>query len=358
MDKRQNRPIVIKINGKTSLLQGNTSEQELGKESGRNKTEVLPKKQPDGESKENAAKMKNDAESQTAAAREEPFHWVLPENKEGYDFSAPPEKNIRVKSVLKKMPLHSKTFFKHDQSGKRAFLSALFIIFAAILVGTGFGLAMLHMVASDQKQEAKTVSNPVENVEENGQAGIVTDKTVYVIQGGVFSTEAAAGNTVKMAAERGVPAGMLKMEGRYFIFIGVADSMDGAKTLGNYFAGKGIDSYAKEMNFHIDAKTGLKKEEIAFLEEASVLFDRLAAASAGGIISGTVSADTDPSLAELLDRWNKINENDISRPELKEIKRELDLAVKKLSSHHDGSERLISVQQHLVNALVFYQKLS
>ncbi|MFS8630631.1 MAG: hypothetical protein LOD92_05685, partial [Bacillales bacterium] len=147
MDKRQNRPIVIKINGKTSLLQGNTSEQELGKESGRNKTEVLPKKQPDGESKENAAKMKNDAESQTAAAREEPFHWVLPENKEGYDFSAPPEKNIRVKSVLKKMPLHSKTFFKHDQSGKRAFLSALFIIFAAILVGTGFGLAMLHMVA-------------------------------------------------------------------------------------------------------------------------------------------------------------------------------------------------------------------
>lgn len=363
MDKRQNRSIIIKINGKTSFVKEHTSENHQNQLKDADKCKACAPREKkhsvakSGE-KEDPEKIKEDAASQTAAAQEEPFRWILPENTGEQEFIAPVKKNKSAKTVLRKRPLQLKSLFKHHSSGKRSILSALFIILVAVLVGTAFGLTMLHMVTSE-KQGTGTVSEPVfKETHENGNTGKFLDITVYVIQGGVFSTEEAAENSVNSLWEKGAPAGMIKMEDRYFVFIGIADNMDRAKKLGNYFAGKGIDSYAKEIIFYIDEHNSLKNEEIAFLQEALALINRLASVSATGIMTGNVSEDTNQPLSEQVNRWNKINGHPISRAELKEMKRELEQAVKKWSSLKDGGENLISIQQHLLNSLAFLQKLS
>lgn len=361
MDKQRNRTIVIKINGKDRPLKKPVNQPGLKTDGKRPENQAKQELSLKKEKKD--VKIEKEAADQAAATREEAFEWILPENQRFQTIFAARKKKTQSKKNIRKTGKATKTSFNNSAQNRKMVMSVLFITLFAILVGTGFGLIMLNMVKSDQKPGTETVSSESPGFAENPAGSNpkkAFSKTVYVVQGGVFTTETAAENSRAPAMEKGLPTATIEMDNKFFLFLGVADSLDEAKLFGARLQKEGINFYAKEMIFHFSENAGLYPEETAFLKEASSLFDTLAAASITGLREGIIPAESKGKLSSQINNWEKSSESNIQKAELKTIKKELDAAVKKISSYEKegGEKHLVGVQQHLLHVLSCFQQLS
>ncbi|WML47380.1 hypothetical protein RCG23_18230 [Neobacillus sp. PS3-34] len=177
---------------------------------------------------------------------------------------------------------------------KSVFFAALF----AVLLGTSFGIVMLKLVITDKAGPApgnvvETITKPVQqDPTEKASSSTIGPLTTYIIQEGVYSTKQSALGVAASAEEKGVSAQVTEINGKAYLFLGAADSLDNAKKLGSTYQTLGFTVYAKPFSV---AEKELKKisgEEKSFFEKAISLFNGLSASSTAAITDHSLSKDT------------------------------------------------------------------
>lgn len=192
------------------------------------------------------------AKEEVAAANEEgEFEWVLPKPSQYYreerrkpimsmgelrQNSNPPNNSIYVSSKQKNNnPFPFKTF--------------LLAIISALVIGTSFGLMVLHLFTDNQQIPTSGTNQPIEvgTTDETdrkedpvGNADSVTIATVselsvFLVQGGVYSTADAVTPILEQMKGKGLAGIVLNQEGKYYLFLGIGSSDQAAKTIRTSF---------------------------------------------------------------------------------------------------------------------------
>lgn len=158
--------------------------------------------------------------------------------------------------------------------------TGILIIFAALLTGSVFGLLMMSAVP-DQKsaKQVQASGTPSEqaapSAEEPAEKGIVaTEKNIslFVLQGGLYSTKSAAEEAAAASEER---AAVLSTEKQYSMIYGVFFSKPEADQAEQQLEADGTAAYVKETKVTVSSEEekALKKaaEDQQLEEAASIL---------------------------------------------------------------------------------------
>lgn len=332
MDKpKNNQTISIKINGDGRSILKNTEE------------EIT--------SQQFAATLESDDEDE--------FKWIFPdEDDEEIKAYTPPKKtNTSPNSLYKEF---KRSLQKPGRN--RVLPSIFFTTILAILIGTSFGIMMWRMVIVDSAIEVDTtqVVNQQPETEEVTGADLAQIELPAImspiIQGGVFSTKEAAHNEADVLSQKGVPVKVIEMDGKTYLFLGLADNLANAKIIGAQLQNKGVEIYAKEAYFGGGTVTSLQAEERKLLELIPAIYENLVAASASLAISKTIPSTIQSTLTTQLAEWNKIAEDRITIETIQQLKRELDYAFAKINTFQQTAEQklVVEIQEHLLNYLALY----
>ncbi len=187
--------------------------------------------------------------NEIAASNEErEFEWILPKPNQNKQY----DKTDSIKTLddfrNNKNPLIEPIFVPNKQKKKNyktsLIKSFLLAIISAIVIGTSFGLMILQLFAGSQQpmkngihhiekvaipNESDLLEEPLENDE--GPAGIVTVSplNVYLVQGGLFSTEAAITPILNQIKSKGLSGTIVNQDGMYYLFLGIGSTAEAAK---------------------------------------------------------------------------------------------------------------------------------
>lgn len=355
---KSGRTITIKINGEKrpfleeSAEQHDEQDQEI--KAGDNAADGASLKGPD----ESAAS----AEPTDSAV--ERFEWILPEPSESIQVD-----RIEVNQEFihkEKKGKASSAFKKLKPKNHQAFKSLLFAVLFAVIVGTSFGILMLKLVVQDHGQQ-QAVEKPAAPVSApNGkavqQAAVVTKPpmNLFVVQKGVFSTGEGAREFSKRLKTNGLPADSLEISGKYYLFLGVTDSMTDAKSLGNYYKQNGTaEVYPKNLSIPEKKLNNIGNDEKAVLESTARIFPVLANAAANGLIKGVIPSETLKAVASKEAGITKIDNKKLQNEKIKVLKKEITAADELIHSFQKNIDKtaLIQAQQHLLTFLSVYHSI-
>ncbi|WP_077214128.1 hypothetical protein [Bacillus dakarensis] len=359
MDKPKDfKTITIKINGKQRSLQEpslNDIEQETRK---REEKTVIPDD-----------RIEELSQKETAAAEEakdDAFDWILPEEVERFEEKNDFKSGSKPKKESKKIGMKGAAAVFKKSNKKGVIPSIFFTVFFAVLLGTTFGVMLLKMVISDGVVEMATA----EPTEETPVTDVTTPSgniamdipalTAYMVQGGVFSTPESAAQEAAVMSEKGVPTKVLQIEGKNYIYLGLADNLESAKAIGQERKNSGVvvDAFAKEVVFSGSNLTNLNDSEKKLLEQAPLIYEAILAASTNASSSNSISNEDMDNIAKLSSSWQEIK--GVEKEELAQLKKEMDGAISGVNAYREGSKAsdLVSIQQHLLNFLAVYHTLS
>ncbi|WP_338750435.1 hypothetical protein [Bacillus sp. FJAT-52991] len=179
----------------------------------------------------------------TESKKEEEFQWVFPDEAEKK------EEAVSLKASL-----------NQQHARKRVIGKLLFIIISAILIGLLFGYTMVKIVT--QKEEAPPqamLKEPKKKQESVAPAAPATSSLLppieaSIVQGGVFSTKAAAEKAMKRVKEEGLKAGIVRKDEQFILVLGVSAQLTTAKELGETYRANVADVYAKTINIPSSTK--------------------------------------------------------------------------------------------------------
>lgn len=345
------KTITIKINGKESPIQ------EEQKQTPKNQEADIPVQE-----KKPLHAVEKATEQETAAAQEaqeeDEFEWILPEIEDEDELK---EYTIMTQSKKKKGKGYKGSSLKGPRK-KGVLPSIILTIFLAVLLGGSLGVLMLKMVISDSANEPSTgpitEETPSKETNETGQASLeLPSITAYVIQAGVFSTPENADGEAQSMATKGVPTKVIGIDNNSYIYVGLADNIENAKSLGTQIQGKGVETFAKEVAFGGATLSELQDSEKNILEQAPSLFQSLSEIITTASLSNSLPSERLDSLNGELEKWNGIKaaENE----QVKQIKAELDGAAENIKSYGEKNDAtlLINAQQHLLNFIGVYNQL-
>jgi len=294
------------------------------------------------------------------AQDEDEFDWILPEledTEEWIEYKIPNKKKVSKGKSYQPFSNGKKT------SNKKSMLPSVFLtVFLAVVIGSSFGILLLKMVISDKILEVdKSPAVEEPNSEQAAGADVTSLElpaiTGYIIQGGVFSNVEAATSESATITNLGIPTKIIKMDEKAYFFVGIADNLPNAKSIGEKLKGIGIETYAKESSFGGGTIQKLNDSEKKLLEQAPDFYQTLANISATASLSSAIPADAVASLTTQFETWNGIK--GIENKALQELKTELEQAVVAINSYSDEKDAklLTKIQQHLLNFLAIYHAL-
>ncbi|MFP5114410.1 SPOR domain-containing protein [Bacillaceae bacterium C204] len=348
--------IKIKLNGETPPHQ----EIPLKKEDEAN-NDVIPKVIKIN--RENT-ESESDVFSETAAAQEsvdESFDWIIPESSDHdiEEFKIVPSQTSK-KTVLPKITTFStNTKKKNGRPFGTILISAAF----AILIGTTIGVVMLKLVITPPSNKAVT-TEPIEVTEKpvstetktsegkNTSSAAISQLTTYVIQGGVFSSEAGA-KEISSNLSKSVPSRAVEMDGKYYLFLGVADSIEEAKALGAQYKENGVkDVFAKPLLLEEKKFSNLTDKEKTFLKTVPTIYQTLSLTTSNALVTKDLSEDESNVLSDI----DATLKGSVKNEKIKDLKAELVSANEKVKSYQESKEEknLTEAQQHLLNFLSIY----
>ncbi|WP_170972258.1 SPOR domain-containing protein [Bacillus yapensis] len=344
------KTITIKINGKESPIQEEHKQTPKKEE---NDIPVLEKSPLHA--------VEKATEQETAAAQEaqeeDEFEWILPEIED----DELKEYTIVTQSKTKKGKGYKGSPLKGPRK-KGVLPSIILTIFLAVLLGGSLGILMLKMVISDSANEPSagpvTEDTPNEDQSQTGQASIdLPSITTYMVQAGVFSTPENAEAEAQSMATKGVPTKVIEIENNSYIYVGLADNIENAKSIGTQVQSKGIETFSKEVAFGGPSLSELQESDKNILELSPSLYQSLLETITTASLSNSIPSDRLDSLNGQLEKWNglKAAENE----QVKQIKAELDGASENIKSYGEKNDAtlLINAQQHLLNFLGVYNQL-
>ncbi|MBM7691925.1 stage II sporulation protein B [Peribacillus deserti] len=296
---------------------------------------------------------------ETAAASEsaeESFDWILPEP------GSSNEKNSLSPYVIKTKKTKSTSKFKGFKGS--AFIPSMWIsILLAVVVGTSLGFIVLKTVTgkhSAEEQGAVPASSLSDSVSLKDQsAGASTGRSkppplkAFVVQGGIYSTEKSAKTVQNSLSASGIPVKITEHDDKYVLLLGVADSIEHAKSLAVFMKEKKIDSFWKEMNVSGKSKQGLTSKEASYLKDLTAVYQMLSEKTASNIMEATSSTKGDKlkSGIEKVEKHGEIQHKNLAQ---------MEKAIKEASSLYlssTGTESLYKTQSILLDFLVLYSNL-
>ncbi|MEH7417123.1 hypothetical protein V7266_17705 [Neobacillus drentensis] len=360
MDKpNKGNTIKIKLNGETK-----TFEEEPKKVDREPAIEPIP-----GVLEIDSNKVENDVFFETAAAKEsvdESFDWIIPESSDQdiEEFTIAGNKKTKKPSLPKIATISANPKKKKDRNIVTIVTSAAF----AILIGTTIGFVMLKLVITGPTDKPRTASVPtvaeetgnttVGQTEENSsKATILEQMTTYVIQGGVFTSKDGAKETSTQVTSKGVPSKLVEMSGKQFLFLGVADSIETAKSLGNQYKADGVgDVFAKPLLLDEKQVSGLNDKEKSFLENVPAIYQTLSQATSTALLNNKLSVESTKAITGLEEQ---LKTSGLKNEKVNTIKTELTTAADKLKTYQKSKSKksLSQAQQHLLNFLSAYYSL-
>lgn len=367
MDKpNKGNTITIKINRKDlPLKEQNEKEQDEKEQNEKEQHNRTPEHSKIKEKSE--SNLSESGEQESAAAKEpieegETFDWILPtkkgttEKKESKVASI--EKKEKSKSKLKSLTF-SNNAKKLKQSRKGHMTPIVLAVFFAILVGTTFGLTMLKMVLPEQLTNGV---QPVVGKEQKEETPIAAGSVEWtlpsvsasIVQEGVYASQESAKQIQASLKEKGTPAEIFSLDGKFAIFIGVAQNVGDAKIIGQKYKASGIDTFSKDYSIKEKKVTDLQEEEKKFLELAPPFYKTLLSSLSNGIPAEMKSTFEQQS-ADL----TKIDKNKIQNKNIIAIYSELEAASAQIKKNDENPDpkTLTLIQQHLLAFLSSYQSL-
>jgi stage II sporulation protein B len=302
---------------------------------------------------------------ETAAAQEsadESFDWIIPESSDHdiEEFKIVPSQTSKKTALPKIATFSSNTKKKNGRPFGTILISAAF----AILIGTTIGVVMLKLVLT--KPSDKTVTmEPTEVIDnpastgpkttegKNTSAASISQLTTYVIQGGVYSSEAGVKETSAGLTSKSVPSQSVEMDGKYYLFLGVADSIETAKALGGQYKADGIeDVFAKPLLLDEKKFTNVTDNEKTFIKAVPTIYQTLALTTSNAVVTQNLSEDASKALTGLEEQLK----TSVKNKKIKDLKAELVSAEEKVKSFQDSKDEknLSDAQQHLLNFLSLY----
>ena len=191
----------------------------------------------------------------TVEEEQQPPLWIMP------------EEEVEDKMVPKSKPSKKTAFLKYVKVNKLRVLGAGIPVLVALMTGTLFGVVVLKIVlfgggAEETLKGQDSIpvlgSNASEPVD-----GKKMDKNLnaFVVQGGVYSSESAAEQRASLIEGDGIPTIILEQEGKYFIYIGAAATLEETKKLALLYKEDGVDTYWKEIRFQGETKKAYTEKE-------------------------------------------------------------------------------------------------
>jgi stage II sporulation protein B len=349
------KTITIKINGeKRAFLE--EPAKEMPQEVENNNLQVYdPGKNEPGVLEETAA-------SQEA---EESFDWILPEQEiveTELSLSKMAKGSKQRKGI--RLPALANAARRNESTLKSFIISGIF----AVLLGTGFGFVMLKLVITDGSKQAAVTKKAEPAVHKetpvtNNNSTVVTalkPLTAVMVQGGVFSKKETAKTITNQASEIGIPAEMIEWNGQYYIFLGVADSLQNARSLASLYQKKGMDGvFAKTITIPEKKLSNLSSDEKNFIEIATAAVPIIANLSANPLTGGAISSNELKSLSEFKLKLAKIDNKGIKTKKIVQLKQEITGAINGINDYHQkkGQKFLENAQQHLLTFLAIYDSL-
>lgn len=356
MDKpKKGNTITIKLNGETQSYQ-----EEPPKEKLEPIIEPTPKV-----IKINTNHTEPDGFLETAAAQEsvdESFDWIIPESAENDIDEFKFTNNAHPKtSNHKKIPSFSSNSKKKN---RRSLGSILLSAFFAILIGTTIGIFMLKLVITEQKNKVTTEPTVVNETKTETKAtegktasAAINQLTAYVVQGGVYSSKDKTQEIAKEIESKGIPAQTVEISGKFFLFLGVADSIETAKALGNQYKEKGVEEvFAKPLLLDEKKVSGVNDIEKSFVEVIPTIYQTLSNATSTAI---TTKAIPDASTKALTAIEEQLKNSGIKNEKVKNLKEELTAASDKVKAFKKSKDAksLTEAQQHLLTFLSLYYSM-
>ncbi|HJV30801.1 MAG TPA: hypothetical protein VJ558_01315 [Bacillales bacterium] len=362
MDKLPSgKTITIKINGEKKPFIEENAKKELPNENSEQVTDTALSDFPH---------PKQESYHESAASQEpveESFDWILPETTENeikeYQFAK--QTKHKKKTSKGKSTISSISAIRKKNGVLKSFI---FSIVFAVLIGTSFGVIMLKLVVIDHsKKTAIETSAPVtktvaKTVKPNTSTEKITLKpfTAFFIQGGMFSTKEGANEISNQVKAKGVPAEILEMDGKSFIFLGVSGTLEQAKSLGNYYKEIGIkEFYAKQIQVPEKTIADVNKDEKNFLEASQLGFQTLLNVTSDVIVNTSNTNEDITTILQTESTIEKIDDKQIKNKKIMELKSELTSAmglVKGYQKSHDIND-IKKAQQHLLNYFSIYSTL-
>ncbi|WP_335496715.1 hypothetical protein [Neobacillus drentensis] len=348
--------IKIKLNGEHKILQ----DVPLKKEE---ETNIDPL--PTRVIKINRDPSEADVFTETAAAQEsvdESFDWIIPESSENdiEEFKLGPSQTSKKSTFPKIATFTSNTKKKNSRPLGTILISAVF----AILIGTTIGVVMLKLVMTSPSDKTviteptEVTNHPIETDTKttegkNTSSATISQLTAYVIQGGVFSSEAGAKETSAGLTSKNVPTQSVEIDGKYYLFLGVADSIEGAKALGAQYKENGIeDVFAKPLLLDEKKFTNITDKEKTFLKAIPAIYQTLSLTSSTALVTKSLSEDESKILSDI----ETTLKSSVKNEKIKDLKAELVSASEKVKTFQETKDEknLSDAQQHLLNFLTLY----
>ncbi|WP_040207788.1 hypothetical protein [Neobacillus jeddahensis] len=359
MDKpNKGNTIKIKLNGEENIF-----------------PEELAKTKPEDNRDPKTRVIKIDHSKLDSAGFEEAAAAKDPVGDESFDWMIPESSDDDIEEIIKasytkpkKSALPKITSFSTNTKKKtgRPLGSILIAAAFAILIGTTIGVTLLKLLISGPSDKEVTQPTVVEEQGESDGKAVSGNKataslaqlTVYVIQGGVFSSEEGANETSTQITSKGVPAQLIKMdEKQYNLFLGVADSIETAKSLGNHYKEQGVtELFPKPLLLDEKKVSGLTDKEKSFIEAAPSIYQTLSQVTSSALTTNTISKESTNTIADFDE---KLKADGIKNEKVKDIKAELTSADEKVAEYQKSKDAksLTEAQKHLLNFLSIYFSL-
>lgn len=288
----------------------------------------------------------------SAEKNEEDFDWILPETSdepelEEYKIASYTSKPNKGKSVIKALKKN-----KNNLSP-----SIFFALFFAVIIGMSFGFILLRLVISDQTlggQEVVTTVTPTEQQSE--QANVVSYTlpvvSTFVVQESAYSSVEAANEGKKVLDQKGIPSSVVTTD-RSYLFVGIGETKESGKSIGEGLTGKGIDIYTKEIQVGGLQLNEITSAEQKLLEQASQLYAPLVTISTSLTLKQTIPEEASKNVTQMKAEWDKISSKEIKNERFIQLKDEIDKAIS--VAINPSKENSTELQQHLLSFLSLYQ---
>lgn len=122
----------------------------------------------------------------------------------------------------------------------------LFSLFASFFIGTMLGTFTLHMSKQDEKSYTTMLNTTVAEVQDDTTLKNIDSIQVYVVQGGMFDKKENATELSKSLENKSVPILNWQRDETYYLFLGIANTLEEADKLAAKRKQDGLDVYVKE----------------------------------------------------------------------------------------------------------------
>jgi len=286
------------------------------------------------------------------ASPQEEFQWMLP-SEQISQYNVVPFRAGNEPSVKPK---------KRTGIGKRTLLT----VGTAVLLGTGFGFGVLHVLDGTKAEKslpaaasvtpAATAPDEKQTEPSKQQSAVLEGLTVYMIQGNVFSTEERGQAALEDMKEKGMPGALINSDGKTFLFIGIAHDEKGAKQLAAFYKAKGFPALEKQRALtDKQVPAALKKYEgligktekalRTLIEQASVLYT-------SGKISSAQWNELEKSVKELAKEGKSAEKADV-----KKLITYVSLSFNALEEYREtkNEKTFVKLQQLLLDGVLSYE---